>query len=372
MLDTSNNDLLIEILQLKLLNWFEKSKRDLPFRQTKDPYYIWISEIMAQQTQIDTLIPYYQRFIGTFPNVFTLAAASEDEVIKAWEGLGYYSRARNLHLAAKIIVSDYDGFMPDHFAELIKLPGIGPYTGGAIASIAFNERVSAVDGNVLRVISRYCNSFDDIGDAKTKKIMTQWIETILPEATGDFNEGLMELGAMICTPQSPRCLICPICTGCQGFAFGTTNQLPVKKKKQKQITKKMEVGIVKQNGALFFIRRPDSGLLSGMWSFPITETSEGSGNDIKKKLRDNFPELSDPVFIGESRHIFSHIIWEMSVYGFSLNDLVCETPNSQYPHTTDGVLENKTIQTTFKALSLVDDLALPIAFSKLLSMLTDF
>lgn len=367
MLDTNKNRKQIKILQSDLLKWFEKAKRDLPFRQSKDPYSIWISEIMAQQTQIDTLIPYYNRFVENFPNVFSLASASEDQVIKAWEGLGYYSRARNLHQAAKIIVSDYEGIIPSTFVELIKLPGIGPYTGGAIASIAFNEKVSAVDGNVLRVISRYCNSFDDIGDAKTKKRMTQWIETILPEATGDFNEGLMELGAMICTPQSPKCLICPIRSGCQSYAAGTTAQIPVKKKKLKQITKKMEVGIVKQNGELLFVRRPKSGLLSGMWSFPIAEATEGNGSDIKTKLGETISELCEPVFIGTSRHVFSHIIWDMSVYGFNLDSTVCETAANTYlPYNRENFSAG---QTTFKALSQVDDLALPIAFSKLLALI---
>jgi A/G-specific adenine glycosylase len=371
MLDTKINQQLIEILQTDLLKWFEKAQRNLPFRQTKNPYFIWISEIMAQQTQIDTLIPFYNRFIANFPTVFSLALASEDEVIKAWEGLGYYSRARNLHRAARIIVADYDGLMPDNFAELIKLPGIGPYTGGAIASIAFNEPVSAVDGNVLRVISRYCNSFDDIGAAKTKKRMTDWIESILPEAAGDFNEALMELGALICTPQSPKCLLCPIRSGCQSDAAGTTEQLPIKAKKQKQTTKKMEVGIVKQNGCLCFVRRPDAGLLSGMWSFPIAEATAGNGQDIKKKLGENFSELNEPVFLGTSRHVFSHIIWKMSIYGFNLDDTVGETASNPYL-VSDQRESRSDCQTVFKALSQVDELALPVAFSKLLDQLTDF
>ncbi|WP_373485154.1 A/G-specific adenine glycosylase [Acetobacterium malicum] len=368
MLDTKINHQLVEILQTDLLKWFEKAKRDLPFRRTRDPYFIWISEIMAQQTQIDTLIPFYNRFIDSFPTVFSLALAPVDEVIKAWEGLGYYSRARNLHQAARIIVADYDGLMPDNFAELIKLPGIGPYTGGAIASIAFNEPVSAVDGNVLRVISRFCNSFADIGDAKTKKQMTRWIESILPEAAGDFNEALMELGALICTPQSPKCLLCPIRSGCQSHTAGTTGQLPVKKKKTKQLTRKMEVGIVTQNGCLFFVRRPDAGLLSGMWSFPIVEATVGNGQDIKKKLGENFPELNEPIFIGTSRHVFSHIIWEMSVYRFNLDSMVSETASHPYFISAPGVPQSDH-QTAFKALPQIDDLALPVAFSKLLALL---
>jgi len=368
MLNTENKEELIALLQIELLTWFEGSKRELPFRQTKNPYAIWISEIMAQQTQIDTLIPYYNRFIESFPDVASLADATEDQVIKAWEGLGYYSRARNLHRAAKIIMADYAGCFPDNFSELIKLPGIGPYTGGAIASIAFNEKVSAVDGNVLRVISRYCNSFEDIGDAKTKKIVTQWVEAILPETSGDFNEGLMELGAMICSPQNPRCLICPIRSGCQSHAFGTTSQLPVKKQKQKQARKKMEVGILKQNGELFFVKRPVSGLLSEMWSFPIVETTAGGGEDIKKKLGEFFPELSAPVFIGESRHMFSHIIWEMSLYRFDVESQVCESPKA---YTSDETVDNLPIKTQFKGRASIDDLALPVAFSKLFALIDD-
>ncbi len=363
MSDINKNQPHIEILQVDLPRWFNTSKRDLPFRQTKDPYFIWVSEIMAQQTQIDTLIPFYHRFINQFPTVFSLAQAPEDAVIKAWEGLGYYSRARNLHQAARIIVADYDGAIPDTLAALIKLPGIGPYTGAAIASIAFNQPVSAVDGNVLRVISRYRNSFADIGDAKTRKAVSAWLDSLLPTAAGDFNEALMELGAMICTPKSPKCLICPIRDGCHSFAAGTTAQLPVKKKKQKQVIQKMEVGIVRQNGALFFVRRPDSGLLAGMWSFPITETRTSNGQTIKKKLGEFFPELSEPVFIGTSRHVFSHLIWEMSVYGFNLPTQLRETPAS-YGHLPSELQSRQ----QFKRLCEIDELALPVAFSKLLNL----
>jgi len=321
---------------------------------------------MAQQTQIDTLIPYYTHFVELFPDVASLALATDDQIIKAWEGLGYYSRARNLHKAAKIIMDEYDGCMPDTFSDLIKLPGIGPYTGGAIASIAFNEKVSAVDGNVLRVISRYCNSFMDIADTKTKKIVTQWVEEILPEAAGNFNEGLMELGAVICTPQSPKCLVCPVRLGCQSFAFGTTGELPVKKKKQKQVRKKMEVGILKLHGEFFFVRRPSSGLLAEMWSFPIVETTTATGADIKRKLEEYFPELSDPVFIGESRHVFSHIIWEMKLYQFELPSGVFESSES---YTFDKSDAGLLLKTQFKSIEAIDDLALPVAFSKLLILL---
>lgn len=363
MLKTNQNEHYIRILQDHLLSWFNTEKRELPFRKTKNPYFIWISEIMAQQTQIDTLIPYYNQFIANFPTVEALASASEDAVIKAWEGLGYYSRARNLHKAAKMIVNEFNGVFPETFKSLVTLPGIGPYTGGAIASIAFNERVSAVDGNVLRVISRYCNSFDDIGEEKTKKKVTQWVEEILPETTGDFNEALMELGALICSPKNPKCIICPIQTGCQAFFYKNTEAIPVKKKKQKQIRKKMEVGFLKSGNAFYFMKRPKSGLLSEMWSFPIVEEHLGNGEDIKKNLLEIFPELCTPVYIGESRHVFSHIIWEMKVYLFEtsseISDRISESQDSYPTNERDHI---------FKALSAIDDLALPVAFSKLVSL----
>ncbi|MGL4607573.1 MAG: A/G-specific adenine glycosylase [Eubacteriaceae bacterium] len=361
MLKTDDNKAIIKILQENLIEWFRIEKRDLPFRQTKDPYAIWISEIMAQQTQIDTLIPYYNRFMEKFPDVGTLAEASEESVIKSWEGLGYYSRARNLHKAAKLIVQEHQGIFPNTFPSLIKLPGIGPYTGGAIASIAFNERVSAVDGNVLRVISRFCNSRRDIGDEKTKKIITQWIEEILPPAVGDFNEGIMELGALICTPQNPKCSLCPIQLGCQSFKNDSVHEIPVKKKKQKQIRKKMEVAFVEYDHSYYFVKRPTSGLLSEMWSFPIVEENLGNGEDIKSILLESFSFLNPPVYLGESRHVFSHVIWEMKVYHFKLSTIVSESKEPYF---------SKPSKDQFKSIDAIDELALPIAFSKLLPLIT--
>jgi|LGVF01.2.fsa_nt_gb A/G-specific adenine glycosylase len=367
MLNTNVETNAIQILHTELLIWFGAFKRDLPFRNTKNPYIIWISEIMAQQTQIDTLIPYFNRFISFFPDILTLANATEDQVIKSWEGLGYYSRARNLHKSAKIIANEYHGIFPKTFSELIKLPGIGPYTGGAIASIAYNEKVSAVDGNVLRVISRYCNSFLDISAGKTKKKITEWLETILPDTVGDFNEALMELGAITCTPKNPSCLICPISMGCQSYRFKTMDQLPIKRKKQKQTKMQMEVGIVYHSNTILFVKRPNSGLLSGFWSFPIIETNLGDGLDIKAKLSEIFPTLSNPIIIGESRHVFSHIIWELTVYQFILPLTINETPTKfiTYP------IDTPSIMTQFKSLESINDLALPIAFSKLIPLISN-
>jgi A/G-specific adenine glycosylase len=351
----------IYILQNNSLNWFNKNKRSLPFRQTKDPYQIWISEIMAQQTQIDTLIPYYKRFIEKFPDLKTLAAAEESAVLKAWEGLGYYSRARNLHKTARLIESDYDGCFPPDYQTLIKLPGIGPYTGGAIASIAFNEAVTAVDGNVLRVISRFLNSHLDIGENKTKKVITQWLETILPANSGDFNESLMELGALICSPTNPQCPDCPLRDGCQAYAQGNQEKLPIKKKKIRPKTMQMEVGILIRDKHLFFVRRDQKGLLAGMWSFPIVAQTDEPGQAISKLLNQYTQYLPQAQYLGHSRHVFSHIIWEIEVYSFYLPAYLKEE-TATYSIKADD-------QTCFIPIDETDRLTLPVAFKKLLPLL---
>lgn len=348
------------IFATNLLQWFYKSKRALPFRETKDPYNIWISEIMAQQTQIDTLIPYYHRFIEAFPDVTALAKAPEDKVLKLWEGLGYYSRAKNLHKAAKLIHEEYHGNFPDHYDALIKLPGIGPYTGGAIASIAFKEKVPAIDGNVLRVISRFNNYSGDIADTKVKNAITDWVAQAIPDTPGDFNEGLMELGALVCTPTSPKCMICPEQNICEAFREGTANQLPVKSKKQRQKKLEMEVGIVDMGGALYLVKRPDKGLLSGLWSFPIIEEEKARpGNAIRQALKTIFTDLPEGKIIGNSKHVFSHIIWNMTVYYFEIDPAMAAEAPEKYGDT----------QAAFKDREQLAAVALPTAFSQLLVLL---
>ncbi|WP_195270503.1 A/G-specific adenine glycosylase [Eubacterium sp. 1001713B170207_170306_E7] len=348
------------IFATNLLQWFYKSKRALPFRETKDPYNIWISEIMAQQTQIDTLIPYYHRFVKAFPDVAALAKAPEDKVLKLWEGLGYYSRAKNLHKAAKIIHEEYKDVFPDHYDALVKLPGIGPYTGGAIASIAFKEKVPAIDGNVLRVISRFNNYNGDIADIKVKKVITDWVAQAMPDSPGDFNEGLMELGALICTPSSPKCMICPEQDICEAFREGTPNQLPVKSKKQRQKKLEMEVGIIDMGGSLYLVKRPDKGLLSGLWSFPIIEKKKDApGHAIHQSLETVFPDLPEGKLIGNSKHVFSHIIWNMSVYYFEITSMMAAEAPGKYGNT----------EADFKDRDQLAAVALPTAFSKLLELL---
>ena len=341
-----------------MVKWFQKNKRDLPFRRTKNPYHIWISEIMAQQTQIDTLIPYSERFILKFPDIATLAEASEEEVLKSWEGLGYYSRAKNLHKAAKKIMTDYNGCFPTDFDDILALPGIGPYTGGAIGSIALGLHVPAVDGNVLRVITRFNNWNDDIAQNSTKRKVTEWVTDTIPETPGDFNESLMELGALICTPKSPSCLICPVREHCAAFAAGTVDQLPVKTKKQKQKKMNMEVGLLYNKDGIYICKRPETGLLSGLWGFPICEAEKEKGKAVTALLEKNTGTSLSGTCIGKSRHIFSHIIWEMSLYAFKLNSSTIKEEKITYGDTDDFFFSSWE--------DLNEKYTLPTAFSKLL------
>ena len=215
----------------ELLNWYDANKRDLPWRRDRDPYRIWVSEVMLQQTRVDTVIPYYERFMERFPTVRHLAEAPEEEVLKCWEGLGYYSRARNLQAGARQVVELYGGVVPDDKAAISSLKGIGPYTAGAILSIAYNKPEPAVDGNVMRVMSRYFLLEDDIAKPSARTKIERLAASIIPEGrAGDFNQAVMELGALVCTPKSPGCLLCPVLAQCAGRAAGRERELPVKSK----------------------------------------------------------------------------------------------------------------------------------------------
>ncbi len=352
-----------------LLEWFASAKRDLPFRTERDPYKIWISEIMAQQTRIDTLLSYFERFTRLFPDVKALDAASEDEVLKAWEGLGYYSRARNLKKAASEIVGA--GRFPETAAELKKLPGIGPYTAGAVASIAFGQKAAAVDGNVLRVMSRIYGSDRDIADLKTRRLLENEIEATMPEETGDYNESLMELGALICSPKSPKCMICPVRDLCSACMEGLTEELPVKTAKKKPRVVRQRGYIVIRNGKLLLEKRPEGVLLTGMYGLPLIE-NDSSDQDQKTALA-NLSEGAEtpPVLLGTSRHIFTHIIWETEVYLIQA-DQPDHKSNIDRP---DRVAEDQTeFADRIAAFSAdqLDHLALPTAFKKMLALYDGF
>lgn len=303
--------------QTALLAWYNKNKRNLPWRKDQDPYKVWISEIMLQQTQVDTVIPYFHRFVEQFPTVYDLAAADEQQVLKAWEGLGYYSRARNLQHAVKEVVADYGGEVPSNPQELGKLKGIGPYTQGAILSIAFNQPEPAVDGNVMRVLSRVLNIDDDIAKGKTRKVFENITrELIYKDDPSSFNQAVMELGALVCTPKSPMCLLCPVREYCRAYEEGIQEQLPVKSKKAKQTVKTYKAILIRNSqGQVVIEKRPDTGLLANLWQFPMVPSNIKTIEQVEQWL---YKEYGLDVIInkkrGQLKHVFSHIIWNINVY----------------------------------------------------------
>jgi len=256
-----------------LLAWYDAVRRDLPFRNTRDPYAIWVSEVMLQQTQVATVVPYFTRWMARFPTVRALAAADEDAVLHAFSGLGYYSRARSLHRAARAVVERFDGALPDSVAALCTLPGIGPYSAGAIASIAFGARVPVVDGNVIRVLCRLLALAGDPGRAPLKSELWARAAELVPAARpGDFNQALMELGATICTPRAPRCADCPLAAACQARAEGRAETLPELPPRPEPTLVRMAAALVVRSGRVAVVKlRADAPRWAGMWQFPNVE-----------------------------------------------------------------------------------------------------
>ena len=295
-----------------LLQWYDSSARVLPWREDPTPYRVWVSEIMLQQTRVEAVKPFYQRFLEAFPTVEALAEAPEDKLLKMWEGLGYYNRVRNLQRAAQVVVERYGGQVPASFEELRALPGIGEYTAGAIASIAFQLPVPAVDGNVLRVISRVLARYDNILDPKVKRRMEGEIREILPQRVGDFNQSLMELGAMVCLPGGPpKCLVCPLQGLCRGYAQGVAEELLVKTKpKPRKKQARTLFLLFSQEGRVALRRRPEQGLLAGLWELPGTEGALSREEAAAWLAAQGVPvgELSPGP---EAKHVFSHVEWHM-------------------------------------------------------------
>ncbi len=252
-----------------LLAWFAKNKRDLPWRQTRDPYRIWISEVMLQQTQVATVIPYYHRFLKAFPDIQNLAQAKDHLLMKAWEGLGYYARARNLREAAQVIVEKHGGKLPASREALSELKGFGAYTAASVASLAFNQDAAAVDGNVMRVLSRVFAIESDIRKAAAKREFQRIADSLVPAGrAGEFNEALMELGALICKPKNPACERCPVRRFCRAFRQGRVAELPRKSPKQATPHHHIAIGVVHKNGRVLIALRPAEGLLGNLWEFP--------------------------------------------------------------------------------------------------------
>lgn len=299
-----------------LLNWWDAGHVDLPWRQSRDPYAIWVSEIMLQQTQITTVIPYYQRWLARFPTVETLAAASLDEVLKLWQGLGYYSRARNMHTAAQTIVEEWHGRFPTTAAHLQTLKGIGRYTAGAIASIAFDEPVPALDGNVIRIFSRLTDLPDDVTTSAARKQLWQLAADLVPaQRPGDYNQALMELGQTVCLPQTPHCLLCPLTSLCLARQRGTQLERPVKPPRKNTPHYDVAAGIIWQNGqrgpdAKFLIaQRPLNGLLGGLWEFPggKQEAGETLPEALKREIQEELAiEIEVGAFQTSVKHAYTH------------------------------------------------------------------
>ena len=283
-----------------LLDWYKINARPLPWRENITPYKVWVSEIMLQQTRIEAARGYFLRFMEAFPTVEVLADADEEQVMKLWEGLGYYSRARNLHKCAKKLCADYGGAFPDSAKELRKLPGIGDYTAGAVASLAFNQPEPAVDGNVLRVYARLNRCADNMGDEKVKRRVREELRALYPAGEcAAFTSALMELGEVVCTPASPDCSACPLAAFCMARGAGEETAYPCLPPKKPRRIEQRRVFLLLCGDKCAVRKRPDKGLLAGLWEFPNDE-------------EDFFPEGAE--FCGEAVHIFSHVEWHMHGY----------------------------------------------------------
>ncbi|MFS9142122.1 A/G-specific adenine glycosylase [Streptococcus infantis] len=320
----------------KLLAWYDKNKRDLPWRRSKNPYHIWVSEIMLQQTRVDTVIPYYERFLDWFPTVESLANAPEERLLKAWEGLGYYSRVRNMQTAAQQIMSEFEGKFPSTYEGISSLKGIGPYTAGAISSIAFNLPQPAVDGNVMRVLARLFEVNHDIGNPSNRKIFQAMMEVLIdPNRPGDFNQALMDLGSNIEAPVNPRPEESPVKEFSAAYQHGTMDRYPIKAPKKKPIPIYLKALVVQNSQGQFLLEKNESeNLLAGFWHFPLIEVDEFS--DQTQDL-DLFSQVAEPILqlgpspqesfeqdydlevdwqdlrFEEVKHIFSHRKWHIQI-----------------------------------------------------------
>lgn len=320
----SNIDTLIDSSQIEafrsaLLAWYETHQRDMPWRGSPDPYAVWISEIMLQQTRVDQVRPYYDRFMKRFPTVEALGMASREEVLKAWEGMGYYARARNLHRAAGQIVERHEGKIPDNPAQISVLPGIGPYTAAAVLSIAYGRDCPVIDGNVVRVLSRLFHLTDDPAAAAAKKQMAALAERLLVSGrAGDFNQAMMELGATVCTPRQPDCGGCPVSSFCLARReLPDPSVLPRKQPRKQRPHHHVAAGIVHRGDDILIVRRPMDGLLGGLWEFPGGKSEDESAleeflrNDLKRKLG---IEIRVGQALATVRHAFTH--FEMTLHGY--------------------------------------------------------
>ncbi len=338
-----------------LLDWYDKNKRDLPWRHTSDPYAIFVSETMLQQTRVDTVIAYYLDFMHRFPDVFALASAPEIDVLNAWKGLGYYSRARNLHRAAQIVAGQLDGRFPETLEGWLALPGAGEYIAGAVMSISMGKPCAAVDGNVLRVIARIDGLLSDISTpAARREVRTRVQEMMPPNRTSDFTQALMELGALICKPKSPECTGCPVAPLCTAYAQGMVEQIPVKTPKKPPREVKVCVAAVVSDGLLLIEHRPKGALLAGMWGLPAVEMRVNAESELLF-LEKYGLALPTGKLIGRVKHTFTHQRWEMDVCLYELDKPVPAAENLEWVRMQD-----------------VDEKPVPKAFGRALDIFREY
>ena len=313
--------MLNEIVQ-PLISWYRQNKRILPWRDQKNAYYTWVSEIMLQQTRVEAVKPYFLRFIGELPDVKALAECPEEKLMKLWEGLGYYNRVRNMQTAAQNVVSEYSGILPASYEELLALKGIGSYTAGAIASIAYDIPVPAVDGNVLRVFSRITEDRQDIMKQSVRRQVEEKLLGIMPkEAPGDFNQALMELGAVVCVPNGPaRCMECPVAALCKAYHHCTVDEFPVKAPKKKRTIENRTVLVIQDGERTAIHKRPQEGLLAGLYELPNVEGHLSMDEALQKVKEMNLEPLHIET-LPEAKHIFSHIEWRMTGYRIRVSSL---------------------------------------------------
>ncbi|MFZ5890365.1 MAG: A/G-specific adenine glycosylase [Myxococcota bacterium] len=340
-----------------LLEWYDEVRRDLPFRRTRDPYAIWVSEVMLQQTQVSTVLSYFTRWMQLFPDVRALAAASEDDVLHAWQGLGYYSRARSLRRAAQAVVERFDGELPRKVDQLRSLPGIGPYSAGAIASIAYGERTPVVDGNVVRVLSRVFALRGDPNKAAGRKQLWQHAANLVPnERPGDFNQALMELGATVCTPQKPRCALCPWVKRCEGRALGIAEQLPELPQRAAATEVSMAAALVVSRGRVLVVKlRADAPRWASMWQFPNVEQR---GNESASRAAERAVRELVGLDVNAERALTS-VKHSVTRYRITLRAIQCKSVDAKFNQ--PGRVE----RAVWKRPNELDSLAMPAAHRRI-------
>lgn len=302
----------------RLLAWYRRSRRDLPWRRTNEPYRIWVSEAMLQQTQVTTVIPYYERFLARFPDLGSLATAPIDDVLKQWEGLGYYARARNLHAAARRVVAVHGGRVPRDAEAFGALPGVGEYMTAAVMSMAFGHALAVVDGNVKRVIARLYAIADPTDRPAGNRIVRGRAQALLaPDDPGEFNQAMMELGALVCRPRAPACPSCPLAESCAAYCLGTPEAFPVRERRRTVPSQRIAVGVVTDGARVLITRRPESGMLGGLWEFPGGKLRDAESAE-DACAREIAEEVGLAVEVGERiarvRHAYTHLTVEIDVF----------------------------------------------------------